>query len=290
MSFTVTQAHIDAFTRSVHHTLQQKEPRFKGKLREEYGVVGASIRFERLGPGEMQPKVRHGDTQYTDREHSNRLAILKPFNDAELIDTDDKARTIVNLQNEYATGIMKAYNRRCDRTYLEEAIFPTGASAMTGTANAGLDFDTVNAAAAYANDNEWDVEDRYFAVSAASIQTLLDQTEVGSSDYSTLQAIMNGTIGPDQVWMGFKWRQMPAKVLVDNGKRVGTIGNMTSETNYFYHRSGGGVAFAAEMGQLSNVRVSVEGTKQYSTQVYGECMLGGQVIEDGLIIPVNLTF
>jgi hypothetical protein len=289
MSQSVDQAHVAAFTSSIHHALQQKSARFMGSIRTEYGVVGASYKFELLGDSEMVPTPRHGDTQYANDAHTNELAILKPFNKTHLIDDEDKVRTLLNLENDYSENIAMAYYRRCDQSILEECVFPTTTSALTGTVNGGLDFDTVSAAREHADASEWDESDRFFAYSAQSLTSLLDQTEVGSSDYNTINTLNNGKFSPDMMWMGFKWRRMPDRVMRANGKVTGAIGSVTGETNYFYHKSGCGLAFANQFGSL-NVRMSVEGTKNYATQVQGKTMLGGQVIEDALVVPVTLVF
>lgn len=289
MSQSVDQAHVAAFTSSVHHALQQKMARFDGCYREEYGVVGASYRFEILGDSEMEPVPRHGDTQYADDEHTNNLAILKPFAKTHLIDEEDKARTLLNLENDYASNIAMAYYRRRDQSFLEECVFPTTTTAIAGTTNAGLDFETVNLAVEYCNVHEWDEDGRVFCYSAEALTTLLEETEVGSSDYNTLQALMSGSLDPNTMWMGFKWRRMPDRVMRANGKNTGAYGSVTGATNYFLHRSGCGMAYANTLGSLKT-QMSIEGTKNYATQVQGKTMLGGQVIENALVVPVTLVF
>jgi len=286
MSFTITEAFVTQFTSNVHHLVQQKRARLIDACRAEYGVIGESYKFERLDASEMQALVRHGDTPLANDAHSNRLAILSPWGKAHLIDKADKVRTLINPDNEYAMNIRASWNRRVDRSFHDECLVPTTTTAVAGVAGAGLDFALVNEVREYFDALEVDEEERFFGYSAQGLTTLLGDTKLTSGDYVSIKAIMAGTIDPGQNVMGFKWRKLPQAAIAYTLSGA----DLDTQTLYAWCKNGVGLAFSG--GEMAPFRVEIDKRpdKSNATQVLGQGQLGGQCIEDALVVPVTADF
>lgn len=281
MSFTITEALVQSFQSDVHHVAQQKLARLLDAVRVKYGVVGESHKFDILGSGEMQAHTRHGDTKITNREHTKRLAVIKFYEDGELLDKEDQVRTLTQPQNEYSTAIVSARNRRIDRTVYEECLKPTTTTAKSGANGAGLTFDLVNQVREAADEAEWDEDGRFFGVTGMGLTKLLADAKLSSADYNVVKALVAGTIPPDTTWMGFKWRKFNAA----NVTRTYSGSDVDTETLYAWHKNGVGLAFAQEPGQVP-VAIDRRPDKSNAVQVLGKVGVGGQCIEDMLVIPV----
>lgn len=281
MSFTIDQAFVQQFSSTVTHLAQQRQARLLGTARTEYGVQGESHHFERLSTSEMMPKARHGDTTIADDTHSRRLAVLKPFEKAHLIDKEDKARTLINPDNEYSANLVMAKNRRIDRTIHDECLRPTTTTAIAaGSSGTGLTFGQVNAARQFADVNEWDEEERFFGYTARGMTKLLEDAKLTSADYNVVKALVSGTLPPETLWMGFRWRRF--------GQGYVSTVSANIERCFAWQKGGIGLAFSGAEGGFEKVRVDVLPGKSYATQVYCSVLLGGQVIDDALVLPVNV--
>ena len=105
------------------------------------------------------------------------------------------------------------------------------------------------------NDNDVEMEDRYFVASPQGIEDLMGEEKATSSDYTTLQAIQNGTFA-GQSWMGFKWI-MSTRLDVDGS---------SIRDCFAYHKYG----VCAGLPEGPFVRTDERSDLSYSWQVYYE--------------------
>jgi capsid protein len=282
MSQLITQAFVQQFKGNVVMLYQQRDSKLAGTVREE-GITGDAHYFERLGPTEMVEKlVRHADTQYVDSQHSRRKLTIRDFEWADLVDKQDKIRLLISPESEYAQNAANAMRRNYDRLVIEAftadaASGPAGATAVTFTSEAlfdtdisaaAADSDDIRAAKAAFDNADIDEDDRYALVTPDTIQQLLADTKVISSDFNTLKALAAGGLG-DQTWMGFKWKVSTL---------CPTVAGDTDRYIFFWHKSAMGIAVGAE----PTVRIDELPTKSYAVQVYASRTMGATRVQGGV--------
>lgn len=219
MSTEVTTAFVQQFNANVMHLSQQKGSRLAPYVRNET-QVGKSEFFDQLDSTEAVEKTsRHSDTPLVDSQHARRRVTLKDYEWADLIDQQDKIRMLIDPENEYAMAAVWAMGRKKDDNIIAAAdgtayIGEDGTStqshpnsqkvgATDGTSETPMNVSTLRRMNEKfgANDVDED-EEKYIAVSQHQITTLLGQTEVTSSDYNVVKALVDGKI---DTFLGFKF-------------------------------------------------------------------------------------
>lgn len=227
---------IHGVNQAVTQLSQQKKRKIMGAIRWEEGVTGKTWPFQRIGSLDMVDATRDSDTTYLNPPQSKRRAVLLDKNAAVLLDRLDQVRELINPMSEYTQILTYARERQLDRfalsvagltaagaantavggilglaTVVDEAAESTSTSALPTTqqivnGGTGLTMAKVLQAKRIMDVNEVEEEDRYFFYSPIGMQKLLSDTQVTSSDYNTVQALVRGGLPEDQEWCGFKWR------------------------------------------------------------------------------------
>lgn len=229
---------VHALNDNAVHLAQQSDQRTRGASRVQDGVTGKSFPFNRIGSLEMVDiTTRDGDTQYLNPTLSKRRAVLLDKGAAVLIDEFDTVKTLTNPQSEFMRALMAARARQMDKFLL--AVPGLGSAGAAGTAVGGIlglattvdegnESSSTSALPASqqivnggtnltmakigsANDlfDQAEVPDdeRYLFYTSQGMKKLLTDSQVTSSDYSTIQALQRGGFPMDQTWMRFKWRR-----------------------------------------------------------------------------------
>jgi hypothetical protein len=267
--------------------VNQTQSRLSSCVFVKDNVTGSTCRFNKMDDSDMYSGSRHGDTILADDAHSYVDATLLDWHKALLVDELDKLKTLVSLENVYTQNILAACQRRKDRTIILEGLSKSaGTYSVTGATNGGLEYSTVVKVAGLAEDLEWPEEDRYFGWTGAGLATLLEDAQLTSKDYSAVQAIQNGKMGPEEKWMGFRWVKINGPALLAAGKRTGAVGSVTAETTYAWNKFAVGLA----IGQNAKVRIAERPDKNHATQVYGCLSMGGALVDNDRIIDVVLDY
>lgn len=216
MSTEITTAMVEQYSANVQILMQQKESRLRQVVRVEAGVVGKNAFFDQLNStAAVKRTSRHADTPLVSTPHVRRRVSLVDYDWADLVDNMDIKKVLIDPSSLYAINARNAMNRAMD----DELI-----TAAFGTANGGVDgstsyaFDTsynVVAAASVGmtlaklrsakqilDGNEVDDEDRFCIIGSKQLQDLLGTTEVSSSDYNSVKALVNGQV---DTFLGFKF-------------------------------------------------------------------------------------
>ncbi len=281
MSESIKEAFVQSFRSNVLHLSQQKGSRLRVGCRLEDDVVGQKHFFERLAPtAATKRQSRHADTPLIAQEHSRRMVTLPYFDWADLVDDPDKLKTIINADSEYAINASNAMGRAID----DEIVAALGGNAYSGPegatpvalpagqkiahGTADLTLDKVIEAKKILDKAEVDDEDRFIAVTADQIEAMLGTTEITSSDFNTVKALVQGDI---QTFLGFTWIRTQRLI------RTGDI-----RYCYAWARRGMGLAMAREVVTKIEPRID----KNYSVQVY-LCMSGSSTrIEDETVVEI----
>ena len=102
MSSQITEAFVQQYSNNVQMLSQQKGSLLRGVVDVE-SVNGKHAYFERIGQVSAQKRVsRHSDTPQIDTPHSRRRISMADYEWADLIDQQDRVRTLIDPTSQYA--------------------------------------------------------------------------------------------------------------------------------------------------------------------------------------------
>jgi hypothetical protein len=302
MSSEITTARVQQYKAEVFHLSQQKGSRLQMAVRNET-QQGKSAFYDRLGAATaVQKTSRHSDTPQIDSAHSRRRVTLVDYEWADLIDKEDLRRLIMNPSGKYAEAAAWALGRAKDDKIIEVA---------DGSAFGGEDgsttvnhpdaqkyafndtsvFDGVNVLGLRAIKRILDANDvdesipRHAAINAVGLESLLGETEVTSSDFATVKALVQGEVDS---FMGFKFHRLERlNTQVDalsGSASTGAVGSGSSLIGdrrcLFWAMDGLLLATSADI----SVEIDRRADKSYSTQVYASMGIGATRMEEEKVV------
>ena len=288
MSFEVTTAFVQQYTTNVALLLQQR-----GSKLRDYCTVGgytgkAAKAVEQVGAVTAQVRTsRHSDTPLISTPHDARWVFPTDYEWADMIDDQDKLRMLIDPTSSYATNGAYALGRAMDDLIITAALgdAKTGENGTTTTgfatatqqiaaAASGLTIAKLRAAKKIfmRNEVDMDMDQLCIAVTAEQIEDLLATTEVTSSDYNTVKALVQGNV---DTFMGFKFIQI---------ERLGVDGSSARRV-IAWAKSGLHVGMWNDI----NTRIGERADKSYSTQVYVKGTFGATRVEEKKVVEILCT-
>lgn len=304
MSFQVTEAFVQQYNANVFHLSQQKGSRLRPFVRQET-QVGKSEFFDRIGAVEAVKNVaRHGDTPQLDTPHSRRRVTLEDYDWGDLIDKQDKIRMLNDPTSEYAMAAGWAMGRAMDTEIIAAAVGTaysgeTGQTAVVlpagqwvGAVSAGA-ISNLNVATLIKVKSKFGVndvdenEELHICVSQSQIDAMLGQTQVTSSDYNSIKALVEGKV---DTFMGFKFHRSQRLLnsglfTTDTTTHVVTLatGNSNAARQCFAWSKPG---VLLSVGAEPFARITERADKRYSTQVYNSMSIGATRMEEAKVVGV----
>jgi hypothetical protein len=216
MSTQITTAMVEQYSANVQILMQQKESRLRPLVRVETGVIGRNAFFDQLNyTGAIKRTVRHADTPLAQTPHVRRRVSLYDYDWADLVDNMDIKKVLVDPASAYAVNARNAMNRAIDDEIIACAL-ATVYGGMDGSTSyvfnasynvvaavsAGMTVAKLTAAKQILDGNEVDDNDRFCIIGSKQLQDLLGTTQITSSDYNTVKALVSGQV---DTFMGFKF-------------------------------------------------------------------------------------
>jgi len=277
MSTQITTAMVEQYKANVLMLSQQKGSKLRATVRTEQ-VTGKSAYFERIGSVDMVDATsRHDDTPQIDTPHSRRKVSLTTSRFADLIDNADKVRTLIDPTSPYAMNAAWAAGRKMDAVIVAAArgnaysgvdgstIVALPSAQKIAAASTGLTVAKLRSAREILLDADVDLDMGVTCViNPAGLTDLLSATEITSSDYNTVKALVAGQVDS---FMGFKF-------VVTN--------QMTDSYALVYAKN----AMALAVGSEPVVRISERPDKNYATQVFVEMDIGATRVEDAGVVEI----
>lgn len=283
MSVQITTAMVEQYAGNVAHLSQQKGSRLRNSVRVET-VVGKNAFFEQIGSTNARQRTsRHSDTPRMDTPHARRRVSMLDYDWADLIDDEDRVRMLIDPTGPYAQAAAFAMGRAMDDAIIDAADGTafTGVAGGTSTsydanmtvdvqvgitpaADTGLNIGKLRAAKQNldANDVDPDIM-RYCIINAKQLQNLLAETEITSSDYNVIKALVQGEV--DQ-FMGFSFLRT---------QRIEVDGNADHKVLY-YAQDGLLLGVAAQ----PTIKISERADKNHATQVFASMSIGATRMEE----------
>jgi hypothetical protein len=291
MSYEVSTHHVQQYKDNVRQLSQQKGSRLRRTVRDDGSIVGTNVYFDRIGQTAAQRVLnRHSDTPLQNTPHSRRSAYMYDYDWADLVDWPDKLKTLYNPTNPYAVSAGYALGRSQD----DEIIAALGGTAATGvdgsgsqalpaaqkvavadhtydsgSGDVGLTVGKLIHANKILQDSDVDEDQkRYCVCTSEQIADLLTTTEVTSSDYNTIKALVQGEIN---TFMGFEFIRTQ-RLLTSSGDRL----------IYCYTES----AIGAGVPEDIMVDIGPRRDKRMATQVYAKMSCGAVRVEDEQVVEI----
>jgi hypothetical protein len=225
MSDTITQAFVQQFDSGIKVLANQMTTRFRGAVTDRGNITGESFTANLLSSDGDMPSdtVRHGDTVFSDIEHSTRVAVMKDFFDALPLDRADIPKMTVNpiTGGQYASVLVGKWNRSIDKAIYRAArdaalrkdgstvALPAGqkiAHGSTGMTKAKL----VQARKLFrANERDQHTgHELYIAYTSEMLEDILNDSTLTSADYMAGKALQEGDLAAK--FIGFNWMPFEA--------------------------------------------------------------------------------
>jgi hypothetical protein len=282
MSTEVTTAFVQQYSANVQMLSQQMGSRLRDAVRVE-NMTGKNAFFDQVGKATAQKRTtRHADTPQIDTPHARRRVSLVDYEYADLIDDQDKVRMLIDPTSAYAQAAAAAMGRAMDDEIIASALGTayTGETGSTATtlpagqqiANGGADMSLAKLREAKKILDLADVDPsipRYIACGPDQIEALLADTNVTSSDFNTVKALVQGEVNQ---FMGFNF-------IVSN--RLSKTGNIRS----CFAWAEDGLALA--VGRDVMARIDERSDKGYATQVYYCMSIGSTRMEEEKVVQID---
>lgn len=290
MSQQIDTALVQSYDNAFNMALQQNQSKLMGTVQVE--VQNAEYAYhDFIGSTSVSAlTTRHADTVYTDTPHTRRRIGLQHFAWSDLIDNKDKLQMNADPTSAYVMNAVAAINRQRDQLVVDafDASVSTGKTGSTtttfssdggstiavdyqdggGGSDSNLTVDKLREARRILETNEAADDELYFVISPSAKMALLRDTEVTSSDYNAIKALVNGEIN---TFMGFNFV---------TSNRLDIDANNVRDC-YAYSRR----AMKYVTAEETVVKVTEVPTKNHATQVYVRLsgnalrMYGGAVIK-----------
>lgn len=309
MSQQVSTAHVKQFSANVFHLSQQKGSRFRPSVRQE-SLKGKSGFYDRIGQAVAIKKAsRHSDTPQIDTPHSRRRVTMVDYEYADLVDQQDKIRTLFDPANPYAQAAVWALGRAMDDEIILGALgtayggeegsvavsLPNSqkVAAHDGATTTGVNFNIKTWRKVKEKFDANDVDEsimRYIAITSSQLQALLGENEITSADYNTIKALVQGEVDS---FMGMKVLRSERLGRSDAdvtynvtdgsvGAGTGTVTAANSRRCFAWAQDG----ILLAVGMDIRTRIQERADKSFSTQVYASLSLGATRMEEEKVVEV----
>ena len=283
MSNQITTAFVQQYSNNVQMLSQQKGSLLRSAVDVET-VVGKNAFFDQVGSAlAVKRTTRHADTPQMDTPHARRRVSLVDYEYADLIDNQDKIRTLIDPTSAYASAAAYALGRAQDdeiiaalsgtaftgETGSTATILPSSQKITEGGTN-GLTIAKLRSAKEILDAASVDPSiARYIAVSPKQITDLLGTTEVTSSDFNSVKALANGEVNS---FLGFNFI-VSNRLTSAASKRLCLVWAMD------------GCKMA--IGQDLMTRIDERADKGYAHQVYVCQSIGATRMEEDKVVTIE---
>lgn len=287
MSFEITTAFVQQYGSNVQLLSQQKGSRLRSCVREE-PQVGKNGFYDQIGATTARKRTeRHGDTPLISTPHSRRRVSLSDYDWADLIDDLDKVRLLIDPESAYAKNAAFAMGRGMDDEIITAFTATAytgeeGSTAVTFPTSQQIDISgTLTVAKLIEAKEKLDAAEvdedmqRYFMGSANVLSDLLAITQLTSSDYNTVRALVKGEI---DTFLGFKFKRSE-RLPLDRT----TSGSGSGDRSCFAWAEDG---VLLGVGKNPVPRIDERADKNYSTQVYYSMAIGATRMEEKKVVEV----
>ena len=276
MAQNVTTAFVTLFESEVKQAYQS-EALLRGTMRSRTGVQGNTVKFPKIGKGVATPRINQTDVTPLNVTYSQVTANMSDFIAAEYSDIFHQTHINFDERRELVQVVSKAIARRMDQICidaLDAASSPSTVATSIGGAASNMNIEKLRAAAKAMNENNVPAEGRYLLMHASQLDALLGETEITSSDFATVKALVRGEVSS---FMGFE-------ILTMGDRDEVGIPKPSTLTCFAWHRYS--MCDAESMAQKSEVNYIPEKTSFLVSSMFSA---GAVAIDDEGIVKISCT-
>lgn len=301
MSQQITEAFVQQFNTNVMHLSQQKGSRLADKVRKE-SQKGKAQFFDRVGlVAAVKRTGRHAATPQMDTPHSRRMVTIEDYEWADLVDDQDKIRMLIDPTSEYALAASWSFGRSKDDVIIAASVASayggekgdqvvTHPNSQKYAANNGSAFTDLNVATLRKIKKMMDAKEvegkRYMVVTSSQIDALLGQTEVTSSDYNSVNALVKGEVN---TYLGFDFVRTERLLATTSTVATAATGAVGSGASVVGSRACFAMSEAAllmSVGEDFVTKMSERSDLGYAMQVYARMSIGATRMEEEQVVEV----
>lgn len=276
-------AFVRQFQDSISMLAQQLDSRLRATCMVDTNFKGEMKMYDQYSTDDMTEIIsRYQDTPVGLPNHERRKVVPRYFVSNTIEDPTDALQMIVDPKSAYMQAKRASANRKIDDIVIS-ALGGTAYSGQNGTTSNTLSGTSLIAAGGTGmtklklitakvalDENEADSEDRYLVHTASQLGDLLNTTEIASSDYNVVRALVEGQV---DTWLGFKFVR---------SERLGVDGSSARKC-YAYQKKGIQLAIAKE----AEGRIDERPDKNYGLQVYLKIALGAVRLEEDRVVEIK---
>jgi len=281
----ISTAFVQQYKDNIIQLVQQRMTKLRSTVMVDTDFTGEFKFYDQLGSSDMVERTgRNQDTPSIDPDHRRRRLGIKDFVHARLLDKEDVLRVITDPKSAYSISVSMAAGRKIDDVIIAAYIADaqsgkTGSTTTTfdsnfkiAVAGAGLTKNKLIEAKELLDDEDVDDDNRFCVVTPRQISDLLKTTEVTSTDFNTVKALISGELN---TWLGFKFARI-------SSKRLPVISGTTDRAVYCYHRG----AIQLGIQKEPSVRVDERPDKNYAFQVFLAMSMNATRLEEERIVQI----
>lgn len=279
MAIAISNAFVTLFDTEVKQAYQA-DAVLRNTVRLRTGVTAATHKFPKIGSGVAQVRIPQSDVTPLNVDYSQATVNLQDWIAAEYSDIFNQAKVNFDERQELVQVVGKAVARRADQLIIN-ALAASSTSNTVGTDIGGsgtnLNIEKLIAAKKNLDTQNVPMEDRFMLIHAASLAGLLGETEVTSSDFNTVKALVQGQI---DTYLGFKF------ITIGDRSEGGLVGGGAGQTRkvWAWHKSA--VGMAESMGIRSEINYIPEKTSWLVASMFSA---GAVAIDNTGIVEITCT-
>ena len=239
MSTNLSPAFVQLFEAEVHQAYQAAAV-LRGAARMRTGVIGDTVKFPKVGKGQASIRVPQTDVVPINAAFSQISVTLSDYVASEYSDIFNQQKVNFDERQELAQVVGNAIGRREDQILIDALEAASAGTTVAKTvvtsgsaASSNLNVGKIIAAKKGLDAANVPPTDRHFVVHANNLAGLLSDERAISSDFQTLQALVQGNINQ---MMGFTFH------IVGDRDEGGLPLSSSDRTCFAFHRSALGCA------------------------------------------------
>ncbi len=277
MAVSISNAFVTLFDTEVKQAYQA-DAVLRNTVRLRTGVTASTHKFPKIGSGVAQVRVPQTDVTPLNVTYSQATVTLTDYIAAEYSDIFNQAKVNFDERQELVQVVAKAIGRRSDQMIID-ALAGSGTSLTVansiGGATTNMNMAKLREAQRLMNANNVPMEERYIVMHASQLSNLLSETQVTSSDFNSVKALVQGEIN---TFMGFTFNVIGDRT--EGGLTGG--GSGSDRTVYAYHKMSVGMAEA--MAVRSEINYIPEKTSWLVASMFSA---GAIAIDAGGIVAIT---
>jgi len=276
MAQNVTTAFVTLFESEVKQAYQA-EALLRGTCRTRTGVQGNTVKFPKIGKGVATVRVPQTDVTPLNVTYSQVTATMSDYIAAEYSDIFHQSHINFDERRELVEVVSKSIARRMDQIIIDAlnaASSPSTVATTVGGAGTNMNIEKLRATAKAMNEKNVPSEGRYLLMHASQLDAMLGETEITSSDFAAVKALVRGEVN---TFMGFN-------ILTMGDRDEGGLPKPSTRTCFAWHRDA--VGYAESMAQKSEINYVPEKTSYLVSSMFSA---GAVAIDDEGIVKISCT-